>query len=220
MSLLQMNMFSQQLRPCLTRPCAKPGVVLNAYSIRPVILPTQPANIKTRFSSCSTKTQNSPSKEKANGLPLFQRQFWTCRSTWRRAGLNTTRCLVGCTIGDFSALWMLQTYFSDLGMGWMMGLSMASGITTSILLETLLLKHGADKLSWGMAAKTATGMSLVSMLAMEAAENAVDYHLTGGIVALDDPAFWGAALVSMSAGFLAPLPYNYARLKRYGKACH
>lgn len=58
------------------------------------------------------------------------------------------------------------------------------------------------------------------MLAMEGAENAVDYHLTGGLVAFDDPAFWIAAAVSVSAGFLAPLPYNYVRLRRYGKACH
>lgn len=64
------------------------------------------------------------------------------------------------------------------------------------------------------------GMSMVSMLAMEAAENAVDYHLTGGVISLEDPRFWMAAAVSMTAGFLAPLPYNYARLKRYGKACH
>lgn len=64
------------------------------------------------------------------------------------------------------------------------------------------------------------GMSMVSMLAMEAAENLVDYHLTGGVVALDDPSFWAAAVVSMTAGFLAPMPYNYQRLKKYGKACH
>lgn len=31
------------------------------------------------------------------------------------------------------------------------------------------------------------GMSFTSMLAMEVAENTVDYHLTGGVVALQDP---------------------------------
>lgn len=49
--------------------------------------------------------------------------FWTRRSTWKRAGINTLRCLVGCTIGDFSALWMLQTYYPGLGMGTIMGVS-------------------------------------------------------------------------------------------------
>ncbi|KAL4933199.1 DUF4396 domain-containing protein [Aspergillus undulatus] len=156
---------------------------------------------------------------KPSPSPLTRR-FWTCRSTWRRAGINTLRCLVGCTVGDFSALWILQTYFPEIGMGSIMGLSMASGITTSIILETVLLRRGPDRLPWALAARTAMGMSLVSMLAMEAAENLVDYHLTGGVVALHDPNFWMAALVSVGAGFLAPLPYNYWRLRMYGRACH
>ncbi|GAB1210186.1 hypothetical protein APSETT445_008976 [Aspergillus pseudonomiae] len=153
-------------------------------------------------------------------LSPWQLSFWKCRHTWKRAGINTLRCLVGCTFGDFSALWMLQTFYPGLGMGTIMAASMASGISTSIVLETVLLRRGADQLSWPMALRTAMGMSMVSMLAMEAAENVVDYHLTGGVVALGDPSFWMAAGVSMTAGYLAPLPYNYLRLKKYGKACH
>lgn len=98
--------------------------------------------------------------------------------------------------------------------------AVASGITTSVILETTLLRRGADQLSWPMAARTAVGMSMVSMVAMEAAENIVDYHLTGGVVAFGDSQFWMAAVLSMGAGFLAPLPYNYLRLRKYGKACH
>ncbi|KAF3006465.1 hypothetical protein E8E13_003384 [Curvularia kusanoi] len=101
-----------------------------------------------------------------------------------------------------------------------MALSMASGITTSLLLETTLLRLGQDRLPWTAAAKTAAGMSMISMVTMEAAENAVDLHLTGGMVQFDSPAFWGAAILSVAAGFLAPLPYNYIRLRRFGKACH
>lgn len=89
-----------------------------------------------------------------------------------------------------------------------------------MLLETTLLHVGRDGLPWLTAAKIAAGMSTISMVTMELAENAVDYHLTGGLVQMDSPAFWGAALLSVSAGFLAPLPYNYIRLKKYGKACH
>lgn len=96
----------------------------------------------------------------------------------------------------------------------------ASGITTSIILETFLLRRGADQLSWMMAARTAMGMSMVSMLAMELAENAVDYHLTGGVVNFGDPKFWMAAALSIGAGYLAPLPYNYLRLRKYAEACH
>lgn len=71
-----------------------------------------------------------------------------------------------------------------------------------------------------MATRTAMGMSMVSMVAMEVTENIVDYHLTGGVVDLGNPRFWLAAVLSMTAGYLAPLPYNYLRLRKYGKACH
>ncbi|OAA71136.1 hypothetical protein ISF_01687 [Cordyceps fumosorosea ARSEF 2679] len=89
-----------------------------------------------------------------------------------------------------------------------------------MLLETTLLRFGRDRLPWVAAGQTAAGMSVISMVTMELAENAVDYYLTGGVVQLDSPAFWGAALLSASVGFLAPLPYNYQRLRKYGKACH
>ncbi|PYI29656.1 hypothetical protein BP00DRAFT_427275 [Aspergillus indologenus CBS 114.80] len=175
---------------------------------------------------CHNSTEHSPQTTSASSAPqpspysILNRSFWTCRSTWKRARINTLRCLIGCTIGDFSALWMLQSFAPGLGMGTIMGLSMASGITTSIILETYLLWRGADQLSLAMACRTAMGMSMVSMLAMEIAENAVDYHLTGGVVAVGDPQFWLAAGVSVGAGYLAPLPYNYWRLRKYGKACH
>jgi len=87
-------------------------------------------------------------------------------------------------------------------------------------LETVLLRLGRDSLTWGTAARMAAGMSLVSMLGMEAVQNIVDYHLTGGVVAFEDPQFWMAAGASLCAGFLAPLPYNYTRLRMYGRACH
>lgn len=58
------------------------------------------------------------------------------------------------------------------------------------------------------------------MLAMEMVQNAVDYHLTGGVIDVRDPWFWVKAGVSMGAGFLGPLPYNYFRLGRFGVGCH
>lgn len=97
---------------------------------------------------------------------------------------------------------------------------MVSGISTSIVLETSLLWFGKDSLSLRAAAKTAVGMSMISMITMELAENAVDYYLTGGVVQMQSPAFWGAALLALCAGFVTPLPYNYVRLRKYGKACH
>ena len=89
-----------------------------------------------------------------------------------------------------------------------------------MLLETVLLRVGRDNLTWANAAKTAAGMSFVSMLGMETVQNIVDYQLTSGVVTFDDPSFWAAAVASAAAGFLAPLPWNYSRLKKYGKSCH
>ncbi|KZL87202.1 hypothetical protein CI238_10297, partial [Colletotrichum incanum] len=150
----------------------------------------------------------------------LSRDFWTSKTTWRRSSLNTFRCLVGCTLGDFSAMWYLQAFHPEIGIESVMAISMASGVSTSLLLETILLKFGRDGLNWLAAARTAAGMSMISMITMEAAENAVDYHMTGGNIQFDDPAFWLAALASVAAGYLAPLPYNYHRLRRFGKSCH
>ncbi|KAG2412823.1 hypothetical protein HFD88_010380 [Aspergillus terreus] len=191
---------SQALRASqlgLPRRLAPPGRFFASFP------PTQPCqtnpdtNCRKSHEKAASPAALPPSRS------VWDSGFWTCRSTWKRAGINTLRCLVGY-----------------LGMGLIMGASMASGITTSILVETILLRRGVDQLSWSMAARTAMGMSMVSMLAMEAAENLVDYHLTGGVVDVGDPQFWMAAAVSMTAGYMAPLPYNYLRLRKYGKACH
>lgn len=151
---------------------------------------------------------------------MSQLAFWRSTSVWRRAAINTFRCLIGCTAGDFTAMWTLQSFYPEIGMPSIMAISMASGLASSITLETALLRYGKDRLEASAALKTALGMSLVSMLSMEAVSNVVDYHLTGGVVAFNDPSFWIAAILSMGAGYLAPLPYNYMRLRKYGKACH
>ncbi len=63
--------------------------------------------------------------------------------------------------------------------------------------------------------KTAIGMSLVSMISMEISMNVVDVLLTGGAMLT-----WWVMPIMLIAGFITPLPYNYFRLKKYGKACH
>ncbi|KAF7594978.1 hypothetical protein BBP40_007786 [Aspergillus hancockii] len=182
-----------------------------------------PFNISRKASHLAN--QNSPTSCKKSATttpppPSTKLAFWTDRQTWSRAGVNTLRCLVGCTLGDFSALWMLQSFCPDMAMGAVMGISMVSGLLSSLTLETALLVHGKDKLPWKHALKTACGMSFISMLAMESVQNLVDYHLTGGAVVLGDPGFWAAAVAAMGAGFLAPLPWNYYRLRAWRKACH
>lgn len=69
-------------------------------------------------SCCSPK----PTKQ-APEVSAYSREFWSSRSTWRRAGVNTFRCLVGCTAGDFSAMWYLQAFHPELGMETVMAIS-------------------------------------------------------------------------------------------------
>lgn len=96
----------------------------------------------------------------------------------------------------------------------------AAGTSTSVVLETAMLNLGKDRLPLVAAARTACGMSMVSMLAMEFTENAVTLGLADPSMGLADSRFWIVTALSMTAGFLAPLPYNYFRLKFWKKACH
>ena len=88
-------------------------------------------------------------------------------------------------------------------------------------LETVLLRY-TDSLAWQAAFRTAAGMSLISMVSMEMAENAVELYMTGGLsgCGMSGDAFWRAVPPAMAAGFITPLPYNYYMLKRYGRGCH
>jgi copper chaperone CopZ len=145
--------------------------------------------------------------------------FWADKFVWISAGKNTLNCLIGCSIGDFGMIIYLQTYFHHINMYLMMSLAILAGLATSILLETVLLKLN-EIFSWNAAFKTAIGMSLLSMIVMELAENGTDLLLTSGQVSVGTPFYWVALSLSMVAGLIVPLPYNYYKLKKYNKACH
>lgn len=49
--------------------------------------------------------------------------YWNSRALWKRAGINTLRCLVSCTLGDFSTMWFLQSQYPSLGIYLIMGIS-------------------------------------------------------------------------------------------------
>ena len=133
--------------------------------------------------------------------------FWLCKHTWRRAAANTTRCLVGCSVGDLSALYLLSAYAPELSVATAVGISCTSGIATSMALETVTLRV-TEGLAWRLAWRTAAGMSLLSMVSMELAENAVEVYLTGGTPgSMCGATFWAAIPPALLAGFLTPLPY-------------
>ena len=137
---------------------------------------------------------------------------WRCKNTWKTASYNTLWCLWGCAIGDLGTI----AYFQFMGIVWpvlaIMSLAIFNGLITSILLETIILSR---QMLLKLAFKTAIGMSLISMIAMEIAMNVTDFILTGGAVLT-----WWVLPVMLTAGFFTPLPYNYWRLKALGKACH
>lgn len=152
------------------------------------------------------------------GSPLLR--FWSERDTWKRASKTTLSCLIGCMIGDFSMIIFLQAFFPGTSMWLTMGLAMGAGLLTSIAFESALLRF-KEGMVLRQAVRTAIGMSFISMLGMELAANTTDLLLTGGgRLHFSDPWYWGALAISLVVGFLAPLPYNYFKLQKYGKACH
>lgn len=140
---------------------------------------------------------------------------WRDKSVWGKSAYNTMWCLIGCSIGDFGTIAAFQFLWPNSGWHPMaiMGLAMMNGLITSILLETFILLKQMGGLK--AAFKVAIGMSLISMIGMEAAMNIVDLLMTGG--AMLTPV---VILPMLIAGFVTPWPYNYWRLKKFGKACH
>jgi copper chaperone CopZ len=145
--------------------------------------------------------------------------FWNDTHTWRRAAFNTVNCLIGCSIGDFAMIMFLQRFYPSTSMTIQMILAVVAGLATSVLFETTLLRT-REKFAWVAAFQTALSMSFISMIAMEVVMNFTDFMITGGKAAFGNPMYWTALAVSIIAGFLAPLPYNYYKLKKYNKACH
>lgn len=141
---------------------------------------------------------------------------WRDGSVWKQSAHNTKWCLVGCSIGDFGTIAAFQFIPYLIALEWtpmmIMALAMFNGIMTSIALETFIL---SAQMALKEAFRVAIGMSLISMISMEAAMNLVDFVLTGGAKLT-----WWVILPMLIAGFLTPWPYNYWRLKKYGVSCH
>ena len=138
---------------------------------------------------------------------------WSCKHTWSRSAKNTAWCLLGCSIGDFGTILFFQLTKIPFPVLAIMTLAIINGIITSIILETIILIK--QNFTFKNAFKTAVGMSLISMISMEAAMNLTDYLLTGGAMLT-----WWVVPIMLAVGFVAPWPYNYWRLKKFNEACH
>ena len=145
---------------------------------------------------------------------MQQSEFnWSCKHTWRKSAKNTLWCVIGCSIGDFGTIFFFQLYQISFPILGIMILAIINGLITSILLETVILIR--QNFSISTALKTASGMSLISMLSMEIMMNLTDYFLTGGAILT-----WWVIPIMLTVGFLTPWPYNYWRLKKFDVNCH
>ena len=135
------------------------------------------------------------------------------KKTWSRSAKNTFWCLLGCSIGDFGTILFFQLTGVSFSVLAIMILAIINGIITSIILETIILIK--QNFTFKNAFKTAVGMSLISMISMEAAMNLTDYLITGGAMLT-----WWVIPIMLIAGFITPWPYNYWRLKKFNQACH
>ena len=138
---------------------------------------------------------------------------WSCNHTWKRSAKNTAWCLLGCAIGDFGTILFFQLTKIPFPVLGIMILAIINGLITSIILETFILIR--QNFSFVDALKTASGMSLISMVSMELMMNLTDYILTGGAILT-----WWVIPIMLVVGFLTPWPYNYWRLKKFGINCH
>ncbi len=103
---------------------------------------------------------------------------WKCKHTWKKSAVNTAWCLLGCSIGDFGTIYVFQIIEHSWSVWQVMTLAIINGLLTSIALETVLLMR--QNFDFKSAFETATGMSFISMVAMELAMNITDVALTGG----------------------------------------
>ena len=138
---------------------------------------------------------------------------WSCKHTWKRSAKNTMWCVIGCSIGDFGTILFFQLTQTPFPLMGIMILAIINGLITSIVLETFILIR--QNFSFIGAIKTASGMSLISMLSMEVMMNLTDYLFTGGAILT-----WWVIPIMLIVGFLTPWPYNYWRLKKFGLNCH
>jgi len=146
---------------------------------------------------------------------------WKCKHTWKKSAVNTSWCLLGCSIGEFGTLayYSYSELTSDLIISsnlWYFYaiLPLINGLITSIILETVILMR--QEIDFKNALSTALGMSFISMLMMEVAMEITDLLFMKGELGLSII----AVPLMLLVGFLTPWPYNYWRLKKYNASCH
>ena len=136
----------------------RPALPDGSVAFRKGLVNSTPSNIRLLSNKCHSEEtkKNSP----------YKSMFWSEKNIWERAAKNTRNCLIGCNIGDFGTIILLNYYYPTLEFHYVMPIAMASGLATSIMLETAILKH-TEGLSLKKSFKVASSMSTISMVTME-----------------------------------------------------
>lgn len=159
-------------------------------------------------------TQKTSSKEDQTYVA-----FWQDGAKWRSAVVNTLLCLLGCSIGDFGFMAIVDLAKYNIGPIVKNASCMVAGLLSSVTLETVIHRY-KEGFTWVESLQTALSMSFISMVIMELAENLTDLYLTKGTVSPWDLYYWISKAISMGVAFAVPLPYNYYKLKKHNQSCH
>jgi len=114
-----MNGITHSIRLCGSRLLSR-SLQINAAAF--INAPSIGLSLQKKWTSSQSCGKKTPCQKSAP-LSATSAAFWSSRPTWNRASVNTLRCLVGCTLGDFTAMWLLQAYYPDLSMGVVMPIS-------------------------------------------------------------------------------------------------
>src|SRR2546429_668645 len=92
-------------------------------------IPFSPMLRRPFLASDAIRYYSKPTESQPTSLLTLR--FWSSPSAWRRAGVNTLRCLIGCSLGDLSTMWYLQAIYPQLDVGFVMALSSKKSVHIS-----------------------------------------------------------------------------------------
>jgi hypothetical protein len=107
------------------RPTRFSAPCISKYTLSTCI--ARKAHVKPPITASITSFRHhQTSQAPTRPQPLQNLSFWKCRHIWKRATVNTTRCLIGCSMGDLSTMYYLMTYHPTMNAAASMSISSES----------------------------------------------------------------------------------------------
>ena len=144
---------------------------------------------------------------------------WFHLPTWGKSLISTSLCLVGCSIGSMTTIYLLAAYHWLL----ILGISFIVGYI-SCAIFIFLWNIFFRKMKFREAFNSSSKMSFVPMCIMMLTENLVMIFIHSNHITHEMRGYGSHNLLimvlAMAAGFLIVFPYNYYTLFKTDKACH